>query len=218
MTNKEIVKELIDIYGERILDINILPKAFCPGGVENVKAIYLGCDPSNIYSTELPYVFAHNLDQPNLMDLLNTHYDQLERIGLNWEDVYAQNLCRNYFRIEISRFRLWKKVANEYWIDKLIEELSQFDLKIPVLLTAQRLLEVLGTDGYDRILANDFYKSKKPIPIPADKNKLNRELIPLYVGKNPNLEISYYLKNDEWMRYRNSVKRYFKKKNEMGIN
>ena len=217
MTDKEIVKELIALYGNQIKDVYELPRAYCSGGIEDVKAIYLGCDPSNNKNIQFPFAFAHECGVKLFDPFIKSHTAQLEQIGLSWDKVYTQNLCRNYFKEETSKNKIWKQVANDYWIDKLKEELSQFDLKIPVLLTSQILLEVLCKDGYEKKLAPEFYDfsvdNHIAIPIPADKNKLNRELIPLYRGKSPLYKIPYLLKDDNWKEYKDSIIAYLNKKN-----
>ena len=179
MHDKDIVRKLIELYGEHILPVEKLPGAYCPGGISNVKAIYLGCDPSNNHSTELPFVFAHESNLNVFNSFITAHSEQLIQIGLDWNHVYAQNLCRNYFKNETSKNLVWKTVAEEFWIGKLNEALSQFDSSIPVLLTSQILLKVLGTEGYESILAPDFYECNQLIPIPANKNT------------NPHLSVGY---------------------------
>lgn len=215
MNDKVIIEELKAKYGnENILDFDF-PKVYFPGGIDNIKAIYLGCDPSNKHSTDLPYVFAHESGLKIFKPFIESHTEQLEQIGLSWDKVYTQNLCRNYFKDETSKNKIWKKVANDYWINKLKEELSQFDLKIPVLLTSQILLEVLGIDGYEKKLAPEFYdfnnENHIAIPIQADKNKLNRDLIPIYREKSPGFKVSYHLKNKKWNDYKNSIIAYLNK-------
>ena len=204
MKDKEILHDLQTKFGENILDASPFPKAYCPGGIENVKAIYLGCDPSNKHSTKLRCAFAHESDLPVFKQFINKHSKQVENIGLSWDTVYTQNLCRNYFAKETTNnISLWKKAAKDYWIDKLVEELnSLFPLNIPVLMSSQHLLEVLGINGFEKIKAPEFYECKRSLAIPADSNKLGRDLIPLYRGKNPNFNISYSLENKEWKNYK----------------
>ncbi|MFA5848853.1 MAG: hypothetical protein WC833_03140 [Bacteroidales bacterium] len=209
MNDKAIITDLRQRFGEFILPIEQLPHAYYPGGITNVKAIYLGCDPSNNHSIELPYVFAHNCNLKVFNTFIKAHTFQLEQIGLNWEKVYSQNLCRNYFKIETAKNRIWKTVAINYWVDQLNKELAMFDSKIPVLLTSQVLLQVLAIGRYENILAPDFYECKVTIPIPAQESKLNRDLIPLYRGKSPQFNVSYHLKNKEWQNYREEIIKYF---------
>jgi len=206
MSEQDTIKKLRANYGNEIINVSFLPRPYCPGGIENVKAIYLGCDPSNKHSNELPFVFAHESGLTVFNRFINAHTEQLREIGLSWHCVYTQNLCRSYFDKETSANRkLWKRVVNEYWIEALKSELTIFPSSIPVFLTAQILLEVLASNGYETINAPDFYQCNVSIPVPAESSKLGRRLIPLYRGKSPKFEISYHLKNKEWDQYRNSI-------------
>lgn len=208
MSDKSTILQLIKAFGKQIKPIDLLPAPYCPGGLSNVKAIYLGCDPSNNHSTKLPFAFAHESGFKVFNSFIKSHTEQLEQIGLNWGRVYTQNLCRNYFEKETYKNPIWERAANEFWIDQLKVELAQFDTKIPVLLTSQILLEVLGLDGYENILAPDFYECRVDIPILADKNKLKRDLIPVYRGKSPKFKVIYHLKNEEWKEYRLRIIKY----------
>jgi len=207
MNDAQLIFQLREKYGEQIKLTDKFPQAYCPGGIGAVKAIYLGCDPTNnAFSIEFEYAFAHEYKGSEFKQFLRMHTEQLKEIGLNWNEVYTQNLCRNYFRDETGINKLWKKVAEEFWIDQLKEELSVFDDKIPVLLTSQLLLEVLGDKETSKYIAPDIYECKIAIPIPGDKNKLGRPLIPIYRGKSPRYKVSYHLKNNEWKAYREMIK------------
>ncbi|MDP2722542.1 MAG: hypothetical protein Q8O72_07290 [Bacteroidales bacterium] len=201
MNDEATVLELMKKYGERILPVYSLPKAYCPGGTANVKGIYLGCDPSNSHSESLPFVFAHESGLKVFSSFLKAHTEQLKQIGLGWEEVYTQNLCRNYFKNETSKNPIWAQVANEFWIKILKEELSQFDYKIPVLLTSAYLYHVLVTGKKHKPI--EYYQNTQPIPIPSELNKLNRPLIPLYRNRR---KIDYHLSNPAWESYRNKIK------------
>ena len=208
MTDQEIIQHLHETYGEQIILTESLPQAYCPGGKDKVKAIYLGCDPTNLkYNAQFPYAFAHGYDGPEFKQLIKMHYDQLKAVGLSWETVYAQNLCRNYFDMETGVNKIWKKVAVEFWIEHLKEELSVFDPKIPVILTSQLLLEVLGDKESSKYSAPDIYEGKIAMPVPADKNILGRPLIAIYRGKSPRYKVSYHLKYKEWGNYRETIKK-----------
>lgn len=211
MNDLQIFSALIDLYKDNIINVSFSKPHF--SDISKVKAIYLGCDPSNKrFNIHFPYVFALDYDETDhFKGFVKSHSNNLAQIGLTWDTVYAQNLCRNYFKEETSKnLKVWKQVANEFWIEQLKDELKIFNSKIPVLLTSQYLLEVLGIDGYEKIKAPEFYKCKRSIAIPANKNKLERELIPLYRGKSPRFKISYHLSNNEWEEYREKVKLYFK--------
>ena len=210
MNDAQLITLLREQYGEQIKLTETLPKAYNPGGIEAVKAIYLGCDPTNnSYNIEFEYAFAHEYKGPEFEQFLKMHTDQLEQIDLDWNRVYCQNLCRNYFTEETGVNKIWKKVAEEFWIERLKEELSVFDPEIPVLLTSQLLLEVLGDKETAKYSAPDIYECRTAIPVPADKNKLGRPLIPVYRGKSPRYKVSYHLKNKQWEKYRDLIKKQF---------
>lgn len=208
MDAKTIIMILIFLSGDQIIALYNLPKSYFSETLSNTHTIYLECYPSNVHSSELHCAFAHKSGVNVFNYFLKAQKEQLASIGSDWNCVYAQNLCRNYFDKETYKNPIWKRAANEFWIDQLIEELSQFDSRIPVLLTSQILLEVLGLDGFENIPAPDFYQGNVKIPIPANKNKLNRDLIPLYRGKSPRFEVSYQLKNEKWQEYKNSIHSY----------
>lgn len=200
------ISELINQFGsDKILDFTPFPKPWNPG-VDKVKAIYLGCDPSNISQDRFEYAFALLSGNPRYNAFQQSHENNLGTVNLGWDEVYVQNLCQNYFTEETSKnLKLWRLVAQEYWIPRLKVELDLFRPNIPVLLTSQYLLEVLAFDGYEKIRAIDFYNRDKPIPIPAHKNHLGRPLIPFYRGRNPRINETYHLSNERWINYRNSV-------------
>lgn len=206
MKQAEIVNYLIGVYGVEINEHTPFPKPWNPG-LEKVKAIYLGCDPSNRSQDRFEYAFALMSMNPRYDLFLRSHTENLEQVNLGWDSVYVQNLCQNYFEEETSKnLKLWRRVAQEFWIMRLKEELSTFRQSIPVLLTSQYLLEVLAFDGYEKVPAFDFYNCDHPIPVPAIKNHLARPLIPLYRGRNPRINEPYHLSNVRWWAYRESIK------------
>jgi hypothetical protein len=207
MTDREIIEHLRAKYGEQIENIDKLPKSYWSGKCEDVKAIYLGCDPSNKHSKELPFAFAHKSNVKVFDAFIKFHENQLKAINLSWENVYAQNLCRNYFQKETSNNKIWKKVALEFWIEELKNELSIFPNNIPVILTSQYLLQVLGYNETSKYTAPDIYRGFVNTPIAATKNKLQRILIPVYRGRSPKLKKTYEMKN--WEEYADKIKSYF---------
>jgi hypothetical protein len=209
-SDKEILNELINKFPIGIESKYPFPKPY-PEKVnpEKVKAIYLGCDPTNSHTDELSHVFALVNTPQVFKGFVTTHTNQLKAIGLNWNDVYVQNLCRNYFLKETGKnLRIWNKVAKEYWIDKLRNELNELKIpkSTPVLLTSMYLYQVLVTDDtWARFKSPEIYLEEK-IPVPANANKLNRPLIPVYRGRSPRLETNYNLAtNEKWEGYRNKV-------------
>lgn len=183
-------------YRTHILDFPY-PKPYCEDQ-NNVKAILLGCDPSNNHNKRLPYVFAIGSGDPVFTQFISSWKKSLKAIGLDFGCVYIQNLCQNYFDAETSENKIWKLIA-ELWIPVLKKELEIFDTSTPVLLTSEVLYEVLLKNPKEKRKAVDFYERKMPIPISASENKLERPLIPLYRHYKYNIEKS------EWAEYRDSI-------------
>lgn len=129
----------------------------------------------------------------------------LETIGLSWDTVYVQNLCRNYFARETSKNRKIWLDAVTYWIPALKEELSKFDTSIPVLLTSDILFSALVTCPEKYSETVDFYECRQPIPIKAEHNHLERSLIPFYRGSNGRTRQSYRLSSGNWSDYRVNI-------------
>jgi hypothetical protein len=195
-TDSELLKELKNKFNDEIDDRFYLPKAYWTGNKEMIKAIYLGCDPTNTKKNiQFDFAFSHGCNDKCFVLFRNKHLKQLEAIDLNWDMVYTQNLCRNYFKSETSKNKIWKYAA-EFWIDLLKKELNNlFTVNIPVLLTSQLLLDVLliekkRPEDYD---AQMFYDLKTQIPINPEKNKLGRPLIPFYRGVNGRTKVPYKL-------------------------
>lgn len=209
MTDKEIITYLISRYGDKVLPAEPFPKPYHTSDLTKIKAIYLGCDPSNKKNYRFPFAFALKSNIPKFKTFIKSHSSNLQLVGLSWEVLYVQNLCQNYFEDETSKnLPIWKKVAKEFWIERLVEELSKFSLNIPVLLTSQYLLEVLGKDGYERKLAPEFYQCEEKIPIKPEHNLLNRPLIPFYRGKSPRFKVNYHLTNHDWDEYKTRIINY----------
>jgi hypothetical protein len=196
MTPTEIRNKLKPEDRERVLD-HPYPKAYCHD-LNNVKAILLGCDPSNNHNKHLPYVFALESGDKKFNSFLKSWESSLEAIDLRFEMVYIQNLCRNYFEHETSQNKIWKEVA-ELWIPELKKELAVLDPEIPILLTSELLYEVLLKNPDEKVRAIDFYEMNMPIPIKSADNKLGRPLIPFY------RHYKYQIDKVEWKPYRKRV-------------
>jgi hypothetical protein len=209
-SDKQLVEDLIAKGFPAIKSIFTLPKAYCtnPAGI---KAIYLGCDPSNGNEPrQFEYAFAlealSGKDIGLFKRFVDFHATNLDQVGLGWEDVYVQNLCRNYFDRETSKnLFAWKKAATEYWIAIFNKEIEWIPAQVPVLLTSAYLYKVLVKGIWAKLLAPDFYQLGHEIPVPAENNWLNRPLIPFYRGQNPNLKVDYHLSHAEWQVYRETV-------------
>ncbi len=212
MEQKEIISRLKKEFGDMVIENHPFPKAYFED-LNKVKAIYLGCDPSNKHCHDLKHAFAIESDCDKFKGFVTQHKNNLKEVGLSLNQVYVQNLCQNYFAKETSKnLKVWKAAAKEFWIEHLKNELDElFDSNIPVLLTSQYLLEVLGDTKWSKIQAPDFYQCNVEIPIPANQNKLGRPLIPMYRGRNPNTKISYLFKNNHvWNKYKSRIKEILK--------
>lgn len=206
MTDLEVISQLKGKYGAGIKDIVPFPKPYMIDKGQ-VKAIYLGCDPSNRSNDTFEYAFALGGTNRRYNQFISSHQRDLNVVGLNWDDLYVQNLCRNYFQDETSKnLKLWKQAAREFWIERLYNELRIFPTSVPILLTSQYLLDVLALDGCEKLAPIDFYECRQSIPVPPDKNLLGRPLIPFYRGRNPRLKKWYKLSSGNWSEYCKSVK------------
>ena len=206
-TDTQLLQELKEKFSDKIDDRFYLPEAYWSGVKDKVKAIYLGCDPTNTNKNiQFEYAFSHGCMDKGFVAFRKKHLKQLNEIGLSWETVYTQNLCKNYFRSETSKNKIWKQAA-EMWIDVLKEELDElFSTEIPVLLTSQLLLDALLFEQkrpirYDAL---EFYELRTPIPVPANENKLMRPLIPVYRGVNGRTRVPYRLEN--YPEYANKIR------------
>lgn len=179
------------------------PVAWCKD-VNNIKAIVLGCDPSNIHDQQLKYPFALETENKKLKLFFSGIKANLKIIGLSEETVYIQNLCQNYFMEETSKNKYWKKAA-EVWIPYLKEELNSLPINknVPVFLTAGMLYEVLLSKGVKKYKPKELYSNSGLLPIRAEDNLLERPLFPLYRGGFG----TYNLR--KWEEYGKYVKRYF---------
>lgn len=156
------------------------PNSFCFNR-SKVKAIVLGCDPTNFSDKGKPirlnYVFGIGEDNRYFSDILSN----LQLIDLHLEDVYIQNLVADYQKEETSANKEWKQIA----IKSIEERKIEFDYidknrNIPVFLTSELLYKVLLVSDAQNHKAEEFYSMEAPLPIPASNNLLNRPLLPLY--------------------------------------
>ncbi|MBP7678804.1 MAG: hypothetical protein KA096_00100 [Bacteroidales bacterium] len=170
---------------------------------KKVKAILLGADPSNKSAggktVQLEYVFG-------IGDKDQRYFAGIERnlgaIGLTRNDIYAQNLIPEYQEAETGKNKNWEATA-EKWVEPLKIELDAFDpkRKIPVLVTAQVIFEVLT----DKKLPapKEIYCSRADGIVKPDENRLGRTLIPFY------RHYSYALGNNEYKKYKEMLQGLF---------
>ena len=207
ITAEQVINE---IKGERkLLDSCIdlidypLPEPYCPPDKSKIKAIVLGTDPSNFTeenkTVQMATVFNIGKDS-SYFDRINRN---LELIGLSLENVFVQNMVRNYMDTETRSNPLWDYFAIK-WFQYINEELYNIDRskKLPVIVTSERLLKFLLNDPYNISMPDDYYNGTKDIPLSPEDNKFERSLIPLY--RHP----GYSLDKQEF--YRNRLSELFK--------
>jgi hypothetical protein len=180
-----------------VLDYTPFPEPYVQN-VDQVKAILLGCDPSNKQGKRFRYAFALPTgEEYGFTQFVRGHQSNLQRVGLDWDSVYVQNLCQNYFDSQTAENWIQWRSAAELWIPRLKDELSMFSEMIPVLLTAEVLYRVLLKIGTEPIGAKELYMCQDAarIPIPAESTTLGRPLIPFY--RHPMYHLSY----PRWSHY-----------------
>jgi hypothetical protein len=123
----------------------------------------------------------------------------LEAVGLSQGEIYAQNLVQDYQPVETGKNKNWKETA-EPWVEVLKKELDSFDpgRKIPVLVTAQIIIEVLSQNPVPS--AKDIYMSRAEGIVEPEQSRLERKLIPFY------RHYSYALGKDGYKKYRETVR------------
>jgi len=177
MNEKDLLSQLQLKY-EVVKKLYPFPKPFI--GVEKIKAIVLGADPTHIVNgkpKKLDMVFQlNNVKSPYWRSVQN-NINQLE--GLTLENLYVQNLCRNYFNKETSQNDDWIEIARNNWVPFLKEELdNKFDRSVPILMTTEFILHSILKDKNKSLKAKDIYTNC--ITISPNENLLGRELIAFY--------------------------------------
>ncbi len=181
------ISDLLDSYYP-------LPKAFYLNR-KHVKAIVLGCDPTNTKTKKrFTTVFGINDGDDRYF---NPILNNLERVGLSKSKIYVQNLVRNYCSKETSENEVWDLFA-EHWLPVIKREFDDFfNPGIPVFITAGKLYDFLVTSDESQGQGYDYcYKHLHLIP--SEANKLNRTIIPFFRHNK------YSLKNN-YPKYRNLV-------------
>jgi hypothetical protein len=163
-----------------------------------VKAIVLGTDPTNPQQKRFEHVFGIGSDARYFKGIGNN----LHLVGLSLTQVYVLNLCRNYFRDVTARNAQWYTVA-AHWLSLLKNELDDlFDKRVPVLITAWSLFEVLAKRPSE-FSSSVFYE--KAVFLAASENHLDRTVVPLF------RHYKYSLKRERWSQYRGAVGNLFRK-------
>ena len=199
---QELLARLKGIERLAVSDALNWPAAYCKDPT-NIKAIVLGCDPSNKHDQNLKYAFGIETETLLLKQFFAGIQKNLTVIGLSLHDVYIQNLCQNYFEKETAKNPLWKQAA-EVWIPYLKAELNALPISkdIPVFLTAGVLYEVLLQEGIKRYSPRELYSRPETLPVKATDNLLGRPLYPVFRGGRGMYELT------RWPAYKEVLKNY----------
>lgn len=194
VSKEEIIETLKTEYKDIYLPTKELPKPYYEK-IQEVKVIVLGCDPSNKEGKLFNTVFG--LDES--LKYFESVNKNLGEIKLCKSDIYAQNLCQNYFKKETyENKKYWLEIANRLWIPYLKDELDAlFSRDIPVFATSEIILRSLCYPEY--YVGNDneyYYKNVKYIK--EHENKLGRRIFPFF------RHYKYSLKN--WREYADFIK------------
>ena len=197
LKEKELIGKLESEYSDYMYEKHNIPKPYFQN-VESVKAILLGSNPVAVGEMSGDeYVF--NLGGFNKDigggPIFGNIYNNMDAVSLDIMDIYAQNLCKNYFVNLSVHDDKWIEIAG-LWAEVLKEELDTlFSKNIPVLVTAPWILKPLVKE----VKESKYYYENKEFISQAD-NKLGRILIPFFRQRD------FSLLNDEWKEYRDKIK------------
>lgn len=189
------IKKYPDLEQSCRTDLIKLPAPYT--GNERIRAILLGADPTNEglkkgdHLVELDTVFG--IGSKFEKAFFTPQFVNMNSIDLKKDELFIQNLCRNYFTDQTSKNHNWAKIA-KIWVPFLAEELSAFDSKIPVLVSAEKIMKVLIPD-----LPKADYIYNLNHKLPFFSEDLKRNVFPLY--RQP----TYYLSKN-WPEYREYLK------------
>ena len=199
MRENEILSNIESVYNETYIKAENLPKPY--RGKGTIKAVLLGTDPGNCSIGEtkrLEYVFGlEDINTPYFSEI-KKNLEALKNISL--ENLFIQNICKNYFNCDTSNNKYWKEIAL-LWLPLISEELdSEYSKDIPVLISAEIILDVILKDSGDKKKAGYYYSNLAFID--SEENSFNRTVIPFYRHYKYNLS--------SWDGYREKIDNYFK--------
>ena len=178
MTEKDVLNKLIKEYPCLVREMYPFPEPH--KGKHTIKAIILGADPTHIIkdvAIPLKKVFGLDLKNSPYWRSIRNNLDQVP--GLSLDNVYVQNVCRNYFKAETTNNKKWIEIARKYWIPFLRFDLDRkFDPSVPVLMTTEFILHAALKEDVKKLKAENIYLDN--IAIGAGQNLLGRELLGFY--------------------------------------
>lgn len=191
---QEICDHIERNYPTYIKKTATLPKAYV--GNDSIRVIILGADPT--FPTKI-CEYDHVLDLNNSDSPFKKGIElNLNELGLNLQNVYVQNLVRNFFNIETIMNPVWKDCA-PLWMDLLKRELDhEFDRNIPILATSWKTIQVItGTTISDNLTGQSIYNDNRIIN--ENENFFGRKLIAFFHNKIYNLS--------NWPDYKSAIKK-----------
>jgi len=171
-----------------------------PYAGRDIKAIFLGADPGTVNSQRFTYVFK--LEDGESSKYFRQFVPSLRAIGLTTDNLFVQNLCRNYFDRDTSSHKKdWLQCA-AHWVPILKKELDELNLneRLPVLVSAYVILEALCKSPCKE---PQFYYANRVL-IRKNQNLLGRTLIPFFRGGMG----KYDLGKAKWSLYSKKIAKY----------
>lgn len=209
MTQENVLNDLANDIDLRVYfnpKVKSIPQYHCKDTC-NVKAFVLGADPGNFTiggkeTKVLNTVFGIGDGDARYFNPIRLN---LKEVGLSMEEIYVQNLVRNYLNFETSKnHAVWLQFA-EKWAPALKEEFDSIDKsrKTPVLVTAEVIFRFLNP-RMEKYRASEIYTEGGRDVIyqmlANHENKLGRPVIPFY------RHWKYCLANEEFISYRRFIK------------
>lgn len=159
---------------------NKVPQPFC-FNKSQVKAFVLGADPTNFSKDRkrVDLYFAFGIGQnPNYFRKMLL---DLNQVGLHLEDLYIQNLLPYYQDKETGENENFKHKASENAKAIAIEFNAINPVKkVPVFITAEDVYKAVLNEDEIGFKAEELYSLETEIPVPPNRNKLKRPIIPLF--------------------------------------
>ncbi len=177
MKEKEILSQLVGLFPDIVHPTYPFPRPYIGSG--EIKAIILGADPTRIVNgNPQPFNMVFELDNERspYWRGIGKNIELLD--GITMDNVYVQNMCRNYFTRETSQNKHWTSIARDCWVKVLNEELDrQFSPTIPVLITTEFILHACLANA-PRFKARDIYSNC--MSYSWKDNLFGREVLALY--------------------------------------
>lgn len=194
MGYEELIREIRSEVGDAYVDDANWPKAY--RGAEP-RAIILGTDPGNRRKDRvMKFEFVFGLESSSSPYFRMIKHN-LGYLKLEMDDLYVQNVCRNYFDCDTSRNKKWQKIAN-LWLPYLKKELDdEVFVNVPVLITAKDILTLIVPKEHQEKACKTYYETHEFIK-PED-NYLGRIVIPFFRH--------YYYDLSKWPDYVQAVRR-----------